>query len=115
MSWYLRTKCQVFSIIVDRVNFTTPPLPQNEPVKSLPRLGLNSLIMCKEGWCVGLGQEGSCLCEGNCLEYLKRGGIEKEGVAGSKKLWSRVTRYLVFRHNKYTFIYLRFCWSKFSF
>lgn len=31
--------------------------------------------MCKESCCVGLGQEGCCLCEGagNCLKYLKRG------------------------------------------
>ena len=37
--------------------------------------------MCKEGWCVGLGQEGGSLREsgGNCLKYLKRGWNRKEG------------------------------------
>ena len=43
---------------------------------------LNLLTTIKEGWCVGLGQEGVsrredgvCLCEvkGNCLKYLIRG------------------------------------------
>ena len=34
---------------------------------------LNPLIMCKEGWCVGLGQKGVALLWGNCLKYLKRG------------------------------------------
>ena len=23
-----------------------------------------SVCICKEGWCVGLGQEGGCLCDG---------------------------------------------------
>ena len=34
-----------------------------------------------EGWCVGLGQKVGCLREGrmNCLKYLKRGWIRKEG------------------------------------
>ena len=38
-------------------------LSKNEPV-----------CMCKEGWRVGLGQEGGSLREGggNCLKYLKR-------------------------------------------
>ena len=38
--------------------------------------------MCKEGWCVGLWQEGGSLGEGgrNCLKYLKGGEIEKMGV-----------------------------------
>ena len=37
--------------------------------------------MCKEGWCVGLEQEGSCQHEGgrSCLKYLKRGWNRKEG------------------------------------
>ena len=34
--------------------------------------GLNLLIMCKEGWCVGLGW-------GTCLKYLKRGWNRKVG------------------------------------
>ena len=36
---------------------------------------LNSLIMCKEGWCVRLGRKGL----GNCLRYFKRGWNKKEG------------------------------------
>ena len=38
--------------------------------------------MCKESWCVGLGQEGVSLREGgeDCLKYLQRGWIEKRGV-----------------------------------
>ena len=37
--------------------------------------------MYKEGWCVGLGQEGGCLHEGerDCLKYLKRRRDRKEG------------------------------------
>ena len=37
---------------------------------------------CREGWCVGLGQEGVSLREsvGNCLKYFKQGEIEKRGV-----------------------------------
>ena len=44
----------------------------------------------KEGWCVGLGQEGGSLCEtgGNCLKYLKRGWSRKEG-GGNKHLKKR--------------------------
>ena len=45
--------------------------------------------MCKEGWCVGLGQEG--LQEGgeNSLKYLKngwnrKGGRRKKGAARSR-------------------------------
>ena len=35
----------------------------------------------KEGWCVGLIQGGSSReVEGNCLKYLKGGGIEKRVV-----------------------------------
>ena len=35
---------------------------------------VESVCMCKECWCVGLEQEGGCLCEGerNCLKYLRR-------------------------------------------
>ena len=52
MCAYLRTKFQVFSILLTSyrhggeaagargVNFTHPPTPQNEPLKSPPRLGL---------------------------------------------------------------------------
>ena len=37
--------------------------------------------MCKEGWYVGLGQEGGCLHESgeNCLKCLIRGRNKKEG------------------------------------
>ena len=37
--------------------------------------------MCKEDWCVKLGQEGGSLCEGgrNCLKYVKRGSDGKQG------------------------------------
>ena len=44
-------------------------LSRNEPV-----------CMCKEDWCVGLGQEGGFLheSEGNCLKYLKRGWNRKK-------------------------------------
>ena len=40
-----------------------------------------NLCMYKEGWCVALGQEGSCLHEGggNCLKYLKKGWNRKKG------------------------------------
>ena len=41
------------------------------------------LCMCKEGWCIELGQEGGSLHEGsgNCLKYLKREkGIEMQEV-----------------------------------
>ena len=36
--------------------------------------------MCKEGWCVGLGQEGDCMREGGELPEisLKEGGDRKE-------------------------------------
>ena len=42
--------------------------------------------MCKESWCVGLGQEGGSLREGgggvggggDCLKYLQRGWNRKE-------------------------------------
>ena len=49
--------------------FVTTILSTNKPA-----------YMCKESWCVGLGQEESCLCEGgeNCLKYLKRGWNRKE-------------------------------------
>ena len=43
--------------------------------KSHSKLSKNEPVcMCKEGWCVGLGQEGGSLREGggNCLKYLKR-------------------------------------------
>ena len=46
-------------------------LSKNEPV-----------CMCKEGWYVGLGQEGVFLREGggNCMKYLKkRWGKKEEG------------------------------------
>ena len=44
--------------------------------KSHSKLSKNEpACMCKEGWYVGLGQEGDSLHEGgvNCLKYLKRG------------------------------------------
>ena len=34
--------------------------------------------MCKEGWCVKLGQEGVAWGWGNCLKYLKRRWEGKE-------------------------------------
>ena len=48
-----------------------------------------NLCMYKEGWCVALGQEGSCLHEGggNYLKYLKKGGIEKR--EGETKILTR--------------------------
>ena len=33
--------------------------------------------MCKEGWCIGLGQEGVAW-DGNCLKYLKSGWSRKK-------------------------------------
>ena len=44
-------------------------LSKNEPV-----------CMCKEGWYVGLGQEGVFLREGggNCMKYLKKRWEKKE-------------------------------------
>ena len=46
--------------------------------------------MCKEGWCVGLRQQGASLREGwgNCLKYLKRGWNRKEG-SGNKNFKKR--------------------------
>ena len=48
MSVYLRAKFEVSSIILTSFrhkgvggNFTHPPPPQNEPLKSRPRLGLS--------------------------------------------------------------------------
>ena len=43
--------------------------------------------MCKEDWCVRLGQEGGSLREdgGNCLKYLKKGWNRKEGGRGGWK------------------------------
>ena len=35
--------------------------------------------MCKEGWCVGLGQEGLSEGGGKYLKYIKRSGTEKRG------------------------------------
>ena len=35
--------------------------------------------MCKEGWCVRLGQEGLCEGGGTVLNTLKGGGTEKKG------------------------------------
>ena len=35
--------------------------------------------MCKEAWCVGLGQEGVVCGWGNYLKYLKKGWNRKEG------------------------------------
>ena len=47
MGVYLRAKFEVSSIILISFrqvgNFTPPPLPQNEPLKSAPRSGLNHL------------------------------------------------------------------------
>ena len=47
-----------------------------------------NMCECKEVWCVGLGQVGGSLHEDgvNCLNILKRGGIEKKGVVTKKKL-----------------------------
>ena len=41
-----------------------------------------NLLVWLEGWCVRLGLEGDCLHKGggNCLKYLKGGGIEMRGV-----------------------------------
>ena len=36
------------------------------------------IIMCREGWCLGLGQEGVSW-DGGYLNYLKRGWNRKEG------------------------------------
>ena len=36
-------------------------------------------IMCKEGWCVKLGQDRVAWGRGNCLKYLKRVWNRKEG------------------------------------
>ena len=53
---------------------------KNEPeMKLIFDICLNPLIMCKEGWCVGLGQEGVAVGWGNYLKYLKRGWNRKEG------------------------------------
>ena len=41
--------------------------------KSHSKLSKNEPVcMCMKGWCLGLGQEEVCLCEGeeNCLKYL---------------------------------------------
>ena len=45
--------------------------------------------MFKEDRCVRLGQNGVCLRQGggNCLKYLKRGGIERRG--GETKILKR--------------------------
>ena len=50
-----------------------------ELVKSRIWYLFKPVIMCKEGWYVGLGQKGGCLREGggNCQEYLK---IPEKGV-----------------------------------
>ena len=52
------------------------------------------MCMCKEGWCVGFGQEGAfstygflCGGGGNCLKYFK-GGWNKKEWSGSKKFKS---------------------------
>lgn len=39
------------------------------------------ICLCKDGWCLGLGQEGSFLCEGkaNFLKYVKREWNRKKG------------------------------------
>ena len=41
-----------------------------------------NVCMCKEGWCVGLGQEWGSLHEGGEIVWntLKLGGIEKKEV-----------------------------------
>ena len=58
---------------------------ENEPV-----------CMCKEGWCVRLGQEGGSLCKGGGIVWncLKRGWNRKEGsgsknVKKGRKAWLR--------------------------
>ena len=41
---------------------------------------LKSVIICKEGWCVGLEQEVSCVSvEATVWNTLKGGGMEKSG------------------------------------
>ena len=40
--------------------------------------------MYKEGWCVGLGQEGVAWGRGNYLKYLKRWCNRKKGGVGNK-------------------------------
>ena len=51
---------------------------------------LHPLIMCKEGWCVRLGQEGGCLRErgGNCMKYFKSGWNRRKG-SGNKDFKKR--------------------------
>ena len=44
--------------------------------------------MCKEGWCVGLGQRAVAWGWGDCLKYLKMCGTEKRG--GERDLKRRV-------------------------
>ena len=49
--------------------------------------------MCKEGWCVGLGQVGVTWgWRGDCLKYLKRGCNRKEGRGKKdfKKGWGKL-------------------------
>ena len=56
-------------------------LPTQSYEKSHSKLSKNETVcMCKEGWCFGLGQEGGSLCEGerNCLKYLEKGWNIKE-------------------------------------
>ena len=43
--------------------------------------------MCKEGWYVGLGQEGVVWVEGTVWNTLKGGGTEKRG--GKQKILKR--------------------------
>ena len=53
------------------------------------------VYMCNKFWCVGLGQEWACLCEGggNCLEHLKsrwnRRGERKQKNKKGKQTGSR--------------------------
>ena len=56
--------------------------------------------MCKEGWCVGLGQERGCLCEGGGTVWiaLKEGGIEKR--EGETKIFKMGNKEWVFNKKR---------------
>ena len=67
----IHLKEKIFSANIILLKENHSKFSKNQPV-----------CMCKEGWCVGLWQEGGSLGEGgrNCLKYLKGGEIEKMGV-----------------------------------